>query len=195
MFGLQLGLGIAGLLSCSIVLLAAIWFCRSLAKSAALAQQEREASQEGSSQDEDRAAALRASRSVEPPDRSPSLVAGPVLHTIRPDFAAFYGNPHLSCHLQEEEEEVPLAQFSALYGNPHLSRPTEDRPTPPKSVYFSESPPVQHSRPEASKASRIPLSEVGESVYSEPLLPYQDLTCSDMELDCEAQDDISTLAD
>ena len=195
MLGLQLGLGIAGLLSCTFVLLAAVWFCRSLAKSAALAQQEREESEEDSSRDEERAAALRASRSVEPPDRSPSLVAGPVLHTIRPDFAAFYGNPHLSCHLQEEGEEVPLAQFSAIYGNPHLSRPTEDRPNPPKSVYFSESPPVQDSRPEASRASRIPVSEGGESVYSEPLLPYQDLASSAIQLDCEAPDDISTLAD
>ena len=214
MSGLQLGLGVAGILSCVLVLLAAVWFCRSLKKSAERAQEEGSGkSSEGSDQLCD-SLELRQRRSLspEPPDRSaPPEVSGPVLQTIRPDFAAFYGNPHLSSHLpqdeeEEGEEEEPLVQFSALYGNPALSRQLEKEGSlpSPKAVYFSESPGQQQQlQPKHSSTPRRPSTATyaaassmgGDSVYSEPLNGYGDISYSTLELDCGVEDDISTLAD
>merc|ERR1712004_455113 len=160
----------------------------------------------------------RRSLSPEPPERhGPFEVSGPVLQTIRPDFAAFYGNPHLSSHLPQDEkdegckEEEPLVQYSAIYGNPALSiQPEKESPPPgslpsPKTVYFSQTPahqvhlvPNHHSTPKkAQPTAYVSRSEMGgdSSVYSEPLLGYEDISYSALELDCGAEDDISTLAD
>ena len=226
MSGLQLGLGVGGILSCVLVLLAAVWFCRSLKRSAERAQEEGSGkSSEGSDQLCD-SLELRQRRSLspEPPDRSaPPEVSGPVLQTIRPDFAAFYGNPHLSSHLPQDEEEgrggeeEPLVlQFSALYGNPAsalygnpaLSRQLEKESPPPlpspKAVYFTESPAQQQLQPKHSSTLRRPSatgyaaasSMGGDSVYSEPLIGYNDISYSSLQLeDCGVEDDISTLAD
>ena len=218
MSGLQLGLGVAGIFSCVLVLLAAVWFCRSLKKSAERAQEEGSGkSSEGSDQLCD-SLELRQRRSLspEPPDRSaPPEVSSPVLQTIRPDFAAFYGNPHLSSHLPQDEdegggEEEPLVQFSALYGNPALSRQLEKESPPPlpspKAVYFTESPAQQQQQqlqPKHSSTLRRPSTTAyaaassmgGDSVYSEPLIGYGDISYSTLELDCGVEDDISTLAD
>ena len=218
MSGLQLGLGVAGILSCVLVLLAAVWFCRSLKKSAERAQEEGSGkSSEGSDQLCD-SLELRQRRSLspEPPDRAGHPeVSGPVLQTIRPDFAAFYGNPHLSSHLPQDEEEgggeeEPLVQFSALYGNPALSRQLEKESPPPaplppspKAVYFTESPAQQQLQPKHSSTMWRPSTATyaaassmgGDSVYSEPLIGYGDISYSTLELDCGVEDDISTLAD
>ena len=215
-WALQLGLGVAGIFSCVLVLLAAIWFCRSLRRSAERAQEE----SCGKSSPGNDSLELRQRRSLspEPPERHrPFEVSGPVLQTIRPDFAAFYGNPHLSSHLPQDEEdkgcneEEPLVQYSAIYGNPALSlQPEKESPLPgslpsPKTVYFSQTPahqvhlvPNHHSTPKkAPPAAYVSRSEMGgdSSVYSEPLLGYEDISYSALELDCGAEDDISTLAD
>ena len=217
----------AGILSCVLVLIVSVWFCRSLKKSAERAQEE------GSGKSSERSDQLceslelrqRRSLSPEPPDRpGPSVVSGPVLQTIRPDFAAFYGNPHLSSHLPQDEveeergeEEEPLVhsvQFSALYGNPALSRQLEkESPSPPpllpspKEVYFRESPAQQHLEPKhsstlsrpaaaAGAAAFVTSSEMGgDSIYSEPLIGYGDISYSTLDLQCGVEDDISTLAD
>ena len=220
--GLQLGLGVAGFLSCVLVLIAAVWFCRSLKKSAERAQEEGsgKSSEESDGLCDSLELRQRRSLSPEPPDRAGlPEVSGPVLQTIRPDFAAFYGNPHLSSHLPQdeetvgEEEEEPLVlQFSALYGNPALSRqmekespPSAPLPPSPKAVYFTESPAPQQQQlqPKHSSTMRRPSTATyaaassmgGDSVYSEPLIGYGDISYSALELDCGVEDDISTLAD
>ena len=109
------------------------------------------------------------------------------------------------------KEEEPLVQYSAIYGNPALSiQPEKESPPPgslpsPKTVFFSQTPahhvhlvPNHHSTPKkAPPAAYMSKSEIGgdSSVYSEPLLGYEDISYSTLELDCGAEDDISTLAD
>jgi len=197
--GLQLGLGLAGILSCVFVIGVTAWFCRNLSRAAAKVQEEEE--EETSTPPDGTELRRRRSKSPEPEFRIPGE-AGPVLHTIRPDFAAFYGNPHLSSHLatmendEEAEKEVQI-QFQSLYGDPGLLRGKQHTAprSPPssgtKSVYFSD-PPVQRRRYEPSVLS----SEASTSVYSEPLLGYGDLSYSVLQLDCSVEeDDITTLAD
>ena len=79
----------AGILSCVLVLIVSVWFCRSLKKSAERAQEE------GSGKSSERSDQLceslelrqRRSLSPEPPDRAGlPEVSGPVLQTIRPDL-------------------------------------------------------------------------------------------------------------
>ena len=194
MVALQVGLGAAGLLSCLLVLLGAGWFCRSLSRSAARAQEdpgddmEEDWSSESSSN-----LALRRRRSHSPePAEGRVLAVGPVLHTIRPDFAAFYGNPHLSTYRAAagdsgSEEEDSQLHFSGLYG-------PKTEPVAQRTVYFSETAPqtLQQGRAGARVAA---TSEVGDSLYSEPLLGYRDLALSALDFECDAEDDISVLAE
>lgn len=192
MVALQLGLGLAGLLSCLLALLATGWFCRSLSRAASRARQQEVESEVLELRD-------RRSKSPTPPDLAPAIIGpgpGAVLSSMRPDFAAFYGNPHLSSNQADDSEDEEAADhFSALYGNPLLSSTLREVPSPlplQRSVYFSKSPAQQHHyapRPALSMASG------GDSVYSEPLLGYGDLSYSALALDCEDEDDISTLPD
>ena len=196
--GLQLGLGLAGIISCVFVIGVTAWFCRNLSRAAAKVQEEEEEEIPGTPD----ATELRRRRSKSPEAESgiPGE-AGAVLHTIRPDFAAFYGNPHLSSHLattednEEAEKEVQI-QFQSLYGDPGLLRGIHNTGRSPpsagtKCVYFSDPPVQTHRRYQPSLLS----SEASTSVYSEPLLGYGDLSYSALQLDCSAEDDISTLAD
>jgi hypothetical protein len=224
--GLELGLGLAGLFSCLVVLAVAAWFCRSLYLAAGAAREE--GSEGEGAPEESLPLRRRRSRSPEPPDRQAVAGPGPVLHTIRPDFAAFYGNPQLSSHLSPEgeegsggeEEEAPQhLQFSALYGNPLLSRQAEEAAEPgpeataPRVLDRVSAPPPAPATPQGPAGERTvcfteppgrrtaappraaPSEAAGESLYSEPLLTYRDIDYGQLQLDCGAEEDISTLAD
>ena len=195
MVALQVSLGAAGLLSCLLVLLGAAWFCRSLSRSAARAQEvpgdeiEEDWTSESSS-----SLALRRRRSHSPePVEGRVLAVGPVLHTIRPDFAAFYGNPHLSTYRPaadnsgSEEEEDSQLNFSGLYG-------PKTEPVAQRMVYFSETTPQTLQQGWAG-ARGAAGSEAADSLYSEPLLGYRELALSALDFECDVEDDISVLAD
>ena len=195
MVALQIGLGAAGLLSCLLVLLGAGWFCRSLSRSAARAQEDPgDDIEEDWSSESSSSLALRRRRSHSPePVEGRVLAVGPVLHTIRPDFAAFYGNPHLSTYRAAvgdsgSEEEDSQLHFSGLYG-------PKTEAVAQRTVYFSETTPQTLQQGRAGATRGAAGSEVADSLYSEPLLGYRDLALSTLDFECDAEDDISVLAE
>lgn len=128
---LQIFLGTAGLLTCILTIFAVRRFCQSLQHSFGEVSQRNEDEEEFRSEMyrdkvlreimENNKETKVMSKHAEYETDDQDVIQGHVLHTINMDYAAFYGNHHLSNNLAEDDSEEEEEQDGRIFSNhPYL---------------------------------------------------------------------------